>query len=109
MLAVDPARVVEGQARIANPPAVAVVAAWLVAGRVVAGRERRRAVIGASDRVVDPPSRQDLLGADSALVAEQLPEPGDVSQRGADPAVSHRVAVRVERDIGVELGTDRPP
>src|SRR5215469_15539083 len=92
VLPVDSGCVDERDARVADPPAVAVVSPRRVSGRAVRAVERRRAVGGAADGVVHPRLRHDGPVGDPPALQEQLAEAGHVAQGRADAAVGHRVA-----------------
>ena len=79
------------------------------ASRAIPSGERPGAVGGTPDRVVDPAAGHDDAVADPAALQVQLAEPGQVAQGRADAAVGHRVAVRVDGDLRVELGAHRLP
>ncbi len=109
VLAVDARSVEERHGRVPDPPAVAVVSPGRIAGRVVPAHERLRAVGSPPDRVVDPRAGHDDALADPAVLQVELAEPGQVAQGRADASVGHRVAVRVDGDLRVELGAHRLP
>ena len=59
---------------------------------------------------IQPGGHDAAAAARAGLPAcEQQAEAADVAQRRADPAVGHGVAVRVDGDLRIELGSHRLP
>src|SRR6202035_3541473 len=109
MLPVDARSVVERQAWIADPPAVAVMSVRRVAIGIVTVTERGRAVGDTADGVVDPRGRHDLPAPQPTTLKAQLAEPGGVPEGCADSAVGHGGAVCGHGDLRVQLGARRLP